>query len=414
MFFARCGFALANLLLASVGCGSAGQEPATAPKVEEPPFAEFKPTGNRYRRQYAGGYVEYELTPEKMAWLQAAYAKDPRNYLGAVDPEKKYYRDYWIEDEWRMQEGRWFDKWAKDHWLPPGDIGEFKKMAAGGGLSIILRSGHREYRMSCRYHGPDKADFYISAVYRRDAPYRAEAPFFESILDEVQQRNRTPERQAEGENCVVVCKGISGYLVCWPVAERMFVDLATTGHYPKEVVREWLKLFPSSLPKDWEWEKERTNWAQSYLEYILWRMTVKLPMDFGTDASAFDGDARHLNNYFATGLGPYHRPGEAAYKVPEKAKIWNNVVDWANSARGRLEWDAKLKKLRIDEAKPRLPDKWEKLDPATVKGESELPKVDPTADYPEYKETDDKARKSWEQALQGKEPKGPGKNQEKK
>ena len=401
--FARFGSVLAGVLLAVSGCGSAGQEGAAPPKVEEPPFAEFKPTGNRYKRQYAR-YVGYDLPPQEVDQLTAGYAKDPRHFLGFVDPEKKYYEYYWIEDEWIKQESQWFDRWAKEHWLPEGDVGKFKQISTsrGGGASVILSGNLKRYQAGCRYSEP-RADFYVVLnYYPMEMPFDVESQMAESFLAEVVGGKDAPKRIMEGEHAVACHSDRSGYIVQWPIGKKAHIGLGTTGEYPKDVIREWLKRLPSSLPRDWSWEKHGPCWVQAYLEAEMWKVSLDLPKDFGNDAAGFEIGVDQLARYFTTGFPRFHQPGAGGRPIPEKVKIWNDVVDWANSTRGRLEWDAKLKKFKTDETKPRQPDRWQKLDPAKVKGESELPKVDATADYPEYKEADDKARKSWEQALQKK------------
>ena len=119
-----------TFLAAASGCGQESAESPAPPKVLEPPLSEFKPTGNRWRRQYAE-YVGFEVPPEKVARLKATYGK----HLN------KCYEYYWLEDEWRIQESRWFDKWAQEHWLLTGNAGKFKQESRGGALRISCEPG---------------------------------------------------------------------------------------------------------------------------------------------------------------------------------------------------------------------------------------------------------------------------------
>jgi len=140
-----------------------------------------------------------------------------------------------------------------------------------------------------------------------------------------------------------------GVTLLWPSGEDKYVRLSTLGDYPQDVVRAYLRKYPSSLTE--ASSLDRNEWGRN--EADIWLEDLRLEAEFNSRWFSSGRFQRRLNGRedfglnFSAGMPPLPSVEQQRARVKE-------VAAWLRENRDRLVWNAERKEFELAPGAPAM------------------------------------------------------------
>ncbi|MHC4253799.1 MAG: hypothetical protein ACYS9X_32190, partial [Planctomycetota bacterium] len=235
---------------------------------------------------------------------------------------------WFIEDSWaRQAKEEWIAK--RPEYIIDRDIGEFK--IDGGTADIEEREVPVLYRfrhVSARMKGSDRRKFYVMVRF----PESGEKYFRHDEL----WIQRPVRLVRHGSNYTLEARGkYEGHNIRWPSTNGCRVYIGTVGTYPGPVIEAYLKKYPSTLPSDFQYD--RNEWGREHVDITIEKLKASLSLPHHGPGK-FIVHLRWLARWIDTDF--YKRLSANATR-DEMAAMLAEVEAWARENRDRLTWDPK-------------------------------------------------------------------------